>query len=600
MQSDMLKRAAPAAGSRSLARITMLCLLLLSVVGSSLSMAVTAPAGSLHSRAVRPAADGQPASRPLSQLLEDPALVEQILEEEEDDETLKLFHALKGISGQQQVAFVAPLASRATLAQANQAKCKLSKEDKLAQEGPAQLTMRAGGSSDGNKAPRIRGGLFSKLSHKLPGTFLASVFGLGVGSLNLNANGAAGLNPLGVAPASAADWPPPKTDQKRVLFLLSDTGGGHKASAKAIKGALDLMYPGKFTCEIEDMWTDHGKWPFNQMVPAYQWMARYKVGNWVWKLLYQSSQIPPNRWMTGELAHCANGRAFEAYMSAYDPDVVVSVHPLCQDVPLRILDRMGGGKRKIPFITVVTDLGSAHSGWFHKGVDKCCVPGDVCEKIALRKGLKPHQIKKHGLPVRQGFWEAGDRRKFSDKTKADLGLKLVPTVLVMGGGDGVGPMQAIANKVGERLGALDGDYQMIVVCGKNQVVQNALKAKEWPTNVNVVVNGFVSNMDDWMVAADLMVTKAGPGTIAEASIVGLPCMLSGFLPGQEEGNVPYVMNAGYGDFSRDPKKISSKVTEWLQDREQLEKMSAAASVIGETHAKATKAIAREIAELVEL
>lgn len=38
------------------------------------------------------------------------------------------------------------------------------------------------------------------------------------------------------------------------------------------------------------------------------------------------------------------------------------------------------------------------------------------------------------------------------------------------------------------------------------------QAKEWPANVNVVVNGFVSNMDDWMVAADLMVTKAGPGT----------------------------------------------------------------------------------------
>ena len=67
-------------------------------------------------------------------------------------------------------------------------------------------------------------------------------------------------------PANPADWPPPKTDKKRVLFLFSDTGGGHKASAKAIQGALDLMYPGKFTCEIEDMWTIHGKWPFNKMV----------------------------------------------------------------------------------------------------------------------------------------------------------------------------------------------------------------------------------------------------------------------------------------------------------------------------------------------
>jgi len=446
--------------------------------------------------------------------------------------------------------------------------------------------------------------LLSKIPRKLPGTVLASVLGLAANfnlkGLSLNSNAGHGVGPLGVAPANAADWPPPKTQQKRLMFLLSDTGGGHKASAKAIKGALDIMYPGKFTCEIEDMWTDHGKWPYNKMVPGYQWLARYKVGNWMWKLLYQTSQIPPNRWLTGQLAHAANGEAFEAYMRAYEPDIVVSVHPLCQDVPLRILDRMGGGKRKVPFVTVVTDLGSASTLWFHKNVDKCCVPGDVCEKIAIRKGLKPHQIKKHGLPVRQGFWEAGNRRKTSALTKTKLGLQLVPTVLVMGGGDGVGPMQAIAKNVGDKLGALEGNYQMIVVCGKNENVANSLKSSAWPTNVNVVVNGFVSNMDDWMVAADLMVTKAGPGTIAEAAIVGLPCMLSGFLPGQEEGNVPYVINNGYGDFSRDPKKISTKVTEWLADEEAVSKMSLAASTIGATHAKATKEIAREIAELVGL
>ena len=203
-------------------------------------MAASPPSIGRPIRAVRPTSDAAEA-RPLSALLEDPALVEQMLEDDEDDETLKLFHALKGISGPQQVAFVAPLASRATLTKANEAKCKLAKDETPAREGPTPLKMVASGKGDG-KASQIRGGLFSKLSQKLPGSLLASVFGLGIGSgLNLNANGPQGLNPLGVAPANAADWPPPKTDQKRVLFLLSDTGGGHKASAKAIKGALDLM-----------------------------------------------------------------------------------------------------------------------------------------------------------------------------------------------------------------------------------------------------------------------------------------------------------------------------------------------------------------------
>ena len=74
----------------------------------------------------------------------------------------------------------------------------------------------------------------------------------------------------------------------------------------------------------------------------------------------------------------------------------------------------------------------------------------------------------------------------------------------MSAADGVGP---IAQNVGEKLGSLEGKYQMIVVCGKNEKVQKALKSREWPANVKVVVNGFVSNMDDWMVAADLMVNQ---------------------------------------------------------------------------------------------
>ena len=49
-----------------------------------------------------------------------------------------------------------------------------------------------------------------------------------------------------------------------------------------------------------------------------------------------------------------------------------------------------------------------------------------------------------------------------------------------------------------------------------------------------------------MAASNLLVTKAGPGTIAEAMILGLPLVLSTFLPGQESGNVPFVVDGGFG------------------------------------------------------
>ena len=66
--------------------------------------------------------------------------------------------------------------------------------------------------------------------------------------------------------------------------------------------------------------------------------------------------------------------------------------------------------------------------------------------------------------------------------------------------------------------------------------------REYPEGMHVVVNGFVDNMAEWMTACDTIVTKAGPGTIAESLICGLPLLLNGFVPCQEAGNVPFVID----------------------------------------------------------
>ena len=73
------------------------------------------------------------------------------------------------------------------------------------------------------------------------------------------------------------------------------------------------------------------------------------------------------------------------------------------------------------------------------------------------------------------------------------------------------------------------------------------------------VCGFVKQMSDYMEVADVIVTKAGPGTIAEATIRGLPTMLSSYLPGQEAGNVPFVVQSGFGEYSKDPRQIARTV-----------------------------------------
>ncbi|MEI8132459.1 MAG: glycosyltransferase, partial [Leptolinea sp.] len=75
--------------------------------------------------------------------------------------------------------------------------------------------------------------------------------------------------------------------------------------------------------------------------------------------------------------------------------------------------------------------------------------------------------------------------------------------------------------------------------------------------------GFVRAMPDFMQAANVLVTKAGPGTICEAFIAGLPIILYSKMPGQEDGNVDYVVNEGAGVWAPEPEQVVAALQTWL-------------------------------------
>ena len=167
----------------------------------------------------------------------------------------------------------------------------------------------------------------------------------------------------------------------------------------------------------------------------------------------------------------------------------------------------------------------------------------------------------------------------------------------MGGGEGVGPVEEIAARIAERLSDSGNAVgQMVIVCGRNKAMQERLAGRAWP--IPTIVNGFVENMPEWMAACDCIVTKAGPGTIAEALISGLPIILSGFIPGQEEGNVPYVVENDAGAYSTQPTAIAAIVARWFgPEREHLGVMAEKARRMG--HPQATFQIVASIVGLLE-
>ena len=166
-------------------------------------------------------------------------------------------------------------------------------------------------------------------------------------------------------------------DVHTIQILMSDTGGGHRASANALRDALEVQFPqDNIQCDIVDIYTDYGPiYPYNDYVG---WYKRMAANPWSWDLFYHFGATPFGIWLNDVLLDFF---CFDAFRKCLDrpscgtnqrADMVVSVHPLTQSLPLKILQSLdsGGnrdGERTTPFCTVVTDLGSAHPTWFNHG-----------------------------------------------------------------------------------------------------------------------------------------------------------------------------------------------------------------------------------------
>lgn len=377
---------------------------------------------------------------------------------------------------------------------------------------------------------------------------------------------------------------------QRILILMSHTGGGHRASALALQAGFDQYTPGRFTVELVDLLRDHTFFPLNRAPQLYPLLVTYTPA--LWQLLYATERVPGlGRTVLDRVAAPLSAGGVRRAVAGHRPDLVISVHPLVQQITLPVLV---GEARRIPFVTVVTDLASAHPFWFDARADGCYVASEAAEAQARAAGVRPERIHAFGLPVRPAFARAYPPQP---ALRAELGLDpTLPTVLLVGGGDGVGRVEEIAHALDAALGGDAPRGQLAVIAGRNEALRAALAAHPWRTPT--VVNGFVDNMPEWMLAADCVVTKAGPGTIAEALICGLPIVLSGFIPGQEAGNVPFVVEQGAGLFAPTSQEVAAAVAHWFgPGRAAMQKAAANSKRLGRPNA--TALIVDSIAQLLD-
>lgn len=361
-----------------------------------------------------------------------------------------------------------------------------------------------------------------------------------------------------------------------ILFLFSDTGGGHRSATEAIIEAIQLEFGDSISTQMVDIFTDIAPRPLSSFPKWYPYMVRFPE---VWGVSYQLSNGKYRARAIIESAYPYVRRSLHKVINQNPADMIVSVHPLANNPFLQAL-----GKDHPPFVTVVTDLVTTHTLWYHKSVDLCLVPTEAARQRGLAAGLSKEQIKVVGLPVADRFCQPlGDKNAL----RQQLGwTQDIPVVLLVGGGEGMGPVEKTALAIADANLPLT----LVVIAGRNEELKARLKALNWPMPTHIY--GFVHNMPDFMRAADILVTKAGPGTISEALNAGLPMILYSRLPGQEDGNVDYVISEGVGIWAPKTSYIIGALHAWITHPGQRD--LAAEACCQAAHPEA----AREIAHLL--
>jgi 1,2-diacylglycerol 3-beta-galactosyltransferase len=372
--------------------------------------------------------------------------------------------------------------------------------------------------------------------------------------------------------------PIPTGGSPRVLILFSDTGGGHRAAARALTDALKLLDPSCIVT-VADPLIGQGPTVVKRLAALYSPMIRRSRA--AWGAVYHTSNTRPAFAAIRAVFGPGVRHQVVALLVKHDPDVILSVHPLLNHISHQAIRKSG---RPRALMTVITDLVDFHRGWTFSQADLVIAPTELARKVALRRRVPADRIKLLGLPVDLRFRPPAPGEKQALRRRFGLDERRF-TVLVMGGAAGVGHLtQQVRTLASEPY-----QWQLVVVSGRNEKLQRRLGELHFATPTLVL--GFVDYMPELMRACDMAVTKAGPGAIAEALATGLPLIITGFLPGQETPNVDYVVDSGFGAYAPKDSDLLDEVRVLAEGGPTWHEMSRKAEELA--HPYASSDIARE-------
>ena len=367
---------------------------------------------------------------------------------------------------------------------------------------------------------------------------------------------------------------------KRVLILSASVGSGHVKAADALARAM------RARSDVDEVLSDDSLDHTNVLHKQFYSTLYKKLSAMLPEFLgwwYETSDDP---WVADKgrlLIDLPQALPLINLVREFKPDVILCTHFMPAGV---ISWLIANGKLEARLGVVITDF-HFHAFWITRAFNWYFVAQED-DKIHMEAlGLPADRIEVTGIPVEPEFGAPVDANAVLERHGLQPGR---PTLLVAGGALGMSPATAVVRQ----LLQLDRDFQAIIVCGKNEEMQNEIVdlLKDRPADFRVF--GYTKEMSDFMSVATILLSKPGGMTTAEAVACGLPMMILDPIGGQEERNADVLLEAGAAVKCTEVTLVAHKLRRLLDDPERLRQMSRNARSLG--HPNAAAEISRIVLE----
>jgi processive 1,2-diacylglycerol beta-glucosyltransferase len=371
----------------------------------------------------------------------------------------------------------------------------------------------------------------------------------------------------------------------RIAILHATAGSGHKSAALAIAHALDTLAPGA-TVRAVDTLVFASRFYRNTYAQGYNAMAQRAPRiwgglYWLWGQQRVNRSAGPAREALDRLAL----RGLVRVVEKERPDAIVCTHflPVEALYPIR-----GKGRLDVPLHVVITDF-TAHPLWAYPHVDRYFVASEQVAEQLAGHGVPRARIEVTGIPVDPRFEVTHERAAL----RARFGFANDrPLVLVMGGGGGVGPMADLA----QDLASLPAAPYVLVLCGTNVRLRNEIEGMTSVFDGRLRTMAFTTEVDLLLEAADIVVSKAGGLTCAEALVKHTPLVVFRPTPGHEVANAQFLEAGGAAVHADSLETVAATVARWLADPAALQRARESAARMA--HPGAATAVAERVLESV--